>query len=340
MHGAALVVLVSTAALSTGCKIAYPIPRDQIRASMQRYYEATSACAETAPPQRFVHTAHRAGNPLAYARRLNGARPDPPQPALIADLMDLSFGELGLTAIEFDVRSSPLPGEQSVVVVHDPIKPAGLSKTARTYMRANTLRRVLEHFVAQGYYRDGRRLMIELKVPSGPEINAASRMLIDRIAAAVGSVDGHPDAAAIRPSIVFASFNLDALDSMRAALESGAAANCGYYLMATSNQFPQWVFDWFTPLPRFDPSIEQQLTETPWLTGTVFAPKWIDRFVEIFNRINRHRVERELRPLDLHLAIYSETFDDYVKRLGDATSGGERPLDHVAGLVYEVGGDS
>jgi len=335
-----MVLVGLTVAVSTGCQIAYPIPRDQIRASMHRYYEATSACAETAPPQRFIHTGHRAGNPDAYARRLNGARPDPLHPAPMAELMDLSFGELGLTAIEFDVRSSPLPGDQSVIIVHDPIKPGSLSETARTYMSANTLRRVLEHFVERGYHRAGHRLLIELKVPSGPEMDTASRMLIDRCAAAVGSLDGHPDVDAIRPAIVFASFNLDALDSMRAMLESIAAADCGYYLMATSNQFPQWIFDWFTPLPRFDRSIEQQLTETPWLTGTVFAPKWVDRFVEIFNRINRDRVEHGLRPLDLHLAIYTESFDDYVRRLGAATSSGDRPLHHVAGLVYEVGGDS
>ena len=170
-------VLVGLAvAVSTGCQIAYPIPRDQIRASLPRYYDATSACAETAPPQQFVHTGHRVGNPDAYARSLNGARPDPPQPAPIADLMDHSFGELGLTAIEFDVRSSPLPGDQSVVVVHDPIKPGSLSEVARTYMSANTLQRVLEHFVAREYYLAGYRLLIELKVPWGPELDAASRI--------------------------------------------------------------------------------------------------------------------------------------------------------------------
>ncbi len=335
-----LVGLAVAVAASTGFQIAYPIPRDQIRASLPRYYDATSACAETVPPHQFVHTGHRVGNPDAYARRLNGARPDPPQPARIADLMDHSFGELGLTAIEFDVRSSPLPGDQSVVVVHDPIKPGSLSETARTYMSANTLQRVFEHFVAREYYRAGYRLLIELKVPWGPELDAASRTLLDRTAAAVRSLDEHPDVDAIRPSIVFASFNLDALESMREALKSSATADCGYYLMATSNQFPQWVFNWFTPLPRFDGSIERQLTETPWLTGTVFSPRWVDRFVEIFNRINHDRVEGGLRPLDLHLAIYSETFDDYVRRLGEATSDGDRPLRHVAGLVYEVGGES
>ena len=323
--------VLAVAAACAGCTTTYPISRDNVSWWTQRYYEATSAFADTTRPDQFIDTAHQVGSPEHYARRLDGKRPVPEQPADIADLMDVCFGELGFTAIEIDVHPSPLPGDLSVVVVHDPIKPGSLSQAARRYMRENTLTRVLRHFVARGYHREGRRVFIELK--------DADRKLIEGTAAAVTAFDGEADAALIRASIGFLSFNFQALAGLQAVLCSKETEGCGhgYYLMSTSNRFPSWVFDWFTPLPRFDDGVAERLATTSWLTGTVFAPHWIDGFVQSFNGINRDRAEHDLPSLELHLAVYTEPFDDYVERLRKESLDGANALRHVVGLVYELG---
>ena len=58
-----------------GCKLSYPIPRDDVEAWTTRFYETTAEYAEAAPPERFAFTGHMAGHLSAYPNRLCQADP-------------------------------------------------------------------------------------------------------------------------------------------------------------------------------------------------------------------------------------------------------------------------
>lgn len=322
-----------------GCAT-HAIPQAEICERMDRYYEATAIYADVPQPERFVHVAHRAGNPAKFARSLDGRNPDRQQPADVVDLMDHCFGVLEMTAIEIDVQPSPLPNDRRVIVVHDRIRADRLSESGRRYMRDNTLRRAIEHFVAQGWPAQGRGLLIELKAEYESKkkgrLDEETLELISRITDAIADVvEVLPDPAPARSSIGFIGFSYHALDQLHSNLGDGYH----YYLTATSNQFPRWIFDWFTPFPRFDDAVVERLATTPWITGTVFAPRWISKFVETFNAVNERRAVQGLRHLEIILAVYPESFDDYVERLRKATTDGTVPLAHVTGLVYELSDD-
>jgi hypothetical protein len=321
-----------------GCA-AHAIPQSEIGEWMDRYYEATGIYADVPPPERFVHVAHRAGSPAKFARSLDGRNPDRQQPTDVVNLMDHCFGVLKMTAVEIDVQPSPLPNDRSVIVVHDRIRADRLSASGRRYMHDNTLRRTIEHFVKQGWPAQGRGILIELKAEyeskKRGQLDEETLEMISRITDTIADVvEGLPDPAPVRASIGFLGFSYHALDQLHANLGDGYR----YYLTATSNQFPRWVFDWFTPLPRFDEAVVKQLATTPWITGTFFSPRWISKFVETFNAVNELRAARGLQHLEIIMAVYPESFDDYVERLKKATADGTVPLTHVTGLVYELSG--
>jgi hypothetical protein len=318
-----------------GCRFSYEIPRAEAGEWMQRYYDATAPYAEIDPD--YHRVGHRAGNIGRYATNINGRTTKPADPASINSLMDEGFREIGLTALELDLRSSPLPDDTSVVIVHDDIKTGGLSDTATAYILGNTLETLFEHFLAQGYEREGRFLMLELKIPHrlDGELDEESLEILRRTAASMRSFADHPRSEALFASVGLATFSYAALELLRS--EIGEELGCKYYLMGTSNRFPSWIFEWFAHIPRFDDDIETYLAETPWITGTVFSPRWIRQFREIFNDINDRRVSAGLPPLELHLAIYSEAFEDYEKLIARATNDGDDPLRYVKGFVFEIG---
>ena len=103
--------------------------------------------------------------------------------------------------------------------------------------------------------------------------------------------------------------------------------------------FPVALIDWFTPLQHFSDAFVDQLVATPWLTGIIFAPRWVRGFVEKLNGVNRDRAENGLTPLTPHMAIYTESFERYVRSMREGTSDGAEPLAHVNGLVYELSSD-
>ncbi len=322
-----------------GCAV-HTVPQAEIGEWRDRYYEATASCADVPPPEQFIHVAHQAGNPAKFARNLDGRDRQRPEPADVTDLMDHCFNVLEMTAIEIDVQPSPLPDDPSVIVVHDRIRADRLSESGRRYMRDNTLRRAIEHFVTQGWPGQGRGLLIELKAEYESKkkgrLDEPTLELIGRVTDAVADVvEGLPDPVPVRSSIGFLGFSYHALEQLHARLGDGYR----YYLTATSNRFPWWMFDWFTSLHRFDDAFIEHLATTPWITGTIFAPRWISKFAETFNAINELRAAQGLRHLEVIMAVYPESFDDYVKRLKKATADGTVPLAHVTGLVYELSDD-
>ncbi|TDJ58415.1 MAG: hypothetical protein E2O40_01515 [Planctomycetota bacterium] len=330
-------VLITAIAIAAcgGCRFSYAIPRAEAGEWMQKYYDATSPYAEIDVDHHRI--GHRAGNVKRYAHNLNGRTTTPADPACVNSLMDEGFREIGLTAVEVDLRSSPLPDDTRVVIVHDKIKAKPLSDTAIAYMRNNTLESLFDHFLAQGYERDGRLMMLELKIPHRPdgELDEQSIEIIRRTATTIRSFDDHPQRKRLMASISFLTFSFEGLKLLRA--EIGPDHGCGYFLLSSSNRVPSWIFDWFAGIPRFDDKIERTLAETPWITGTIFAPRWIRHFRQIFNEINDRRRAAGLRPLELHLAIYSEPFAEYRKLIARATNDGEDPLRNVKGLFFEIG---
>lgn len=297
----------------------------------KRYDQATRANSEAAPVGSFLHIGHRAGSFEEYARTINGELPT--RPRAVTELMDLSFTELGLNAIEIDVRRSPLEGDTSAVVVHDRISPGDLSRTAREYIRANTLSGLLRHYLAKGYHVQGKRIFVELKASNAAKLDVEARESIDRTAAALTTtLQGRADAETARRHVELISFNQHALEHARQALGTAAKAH-KLHLILTSNRHPEFTYQLIrSDLRPVDASLVSWLGKTSWVNGVLFDPRYVEGFASLFNRLNRKRERRGLAPLALHLSTYSHDFAGFVERLSAA---GQR-LRHVRGLVYEV----
>ena len=331
----ALILLAVAGA--AGCKHSYPIASDGLASWKQTYYDATSAYADMAPPERFVHTGHQAGSYREYARTVKTTTVRPREARDVVDLMDQSFNGLGLTAVELDVQLARLPQGPAVVIVHDEIHRHELEGRALEYAGANTVERILDHFVDQGYHRQGRHVYFELKSRHGWDAPLADKTIemLNRLAAVIATYDRHPEARRIRRSIGFFAFSYEALHYLHIALDGDGPARYSYFLMATSNRFAEWTFQW-TVLPPFNERVQEILATTPWISGTVFAPRWINRYGPIFNGINASRLEQGLKPIDLYFALYAESYENYVAGLKRQTNGGADRIGHVSGFVYEI----
>lgn len=292
-----------------------------------RYRAEVAAVAEAAPVGSFVHTGHRGGSFEEYAKTLHAGRPPTWKP--VTALMDRAFDTLGLTAIEVDLRPSPLD-DRAVVVVHDPVDGARLDDAGRRYVERSTVRRVVRAFLDRGRHRRGQRLVFEIKAPR-EGLDEASRQTVDRLARALNELlGGRPDEALARGALDLISFNHGALVRLHRALGPTGAGH-GLFLIVTSNQFPEWVFR-LGPQPPFSAGLQARLREVPWLRGVYFDPRFVDGFARLFNGISEDRQARGLRPLELHLSTFSYRLGDLVDRLADQP---ER-LRHVRGLIYEI----
>jgi hypothetical protein len=303
------------------------LPRRELPTWTQRFALATHTHADVAPGSSLLHIGHRAGSYEEYAKNLAGdldhARP-------VTELMDLSFGELGLNVIELDVRSSPIEGDEHAVVVHDRIAPGALTVDAREYIRQNTFEALVRHYVSQGYHRQGKRLFVELKAAEASGVDPEGRSAIERVAAALTRVlKGRADAARVRSHIELISFNRFALAHAR---ETLGAEHC-LHLILTSNRHPGFALELVRPdLRALDEGVTAWLAKTPLLSGVFFDPRYVEGFAALFNGINRRRGERGLSPLAVHLSTYSHDYAGFVERLAGA---GQR-LRNVRGLIYEV----
>ena len=324
-----LFVALLALALSTLVPSWKSLPRGELPEWTKRFGKAIRAHSDAAPAS-LLHIGHRAGSFEEYARNLDGelehARP-------VTELMDMSFGPLGLNAIEIDVRSSPIEGDTRAVVVHDRIDPAALSTSARDYIDANSVTRLLRHFVQKGYHRQGKRLFVELKASNASGLDAEGRAAIDRTAQALETtLRSRSDASLVRKHVELISFNRFALEHARKAL--GAAAPLHrLHMILTSNQHPDFTYELIREdLRALDDTLTTWLSGTPLLNGVLFDPRYVDGFATLFNRINAKRKARGLDPLDLHLSTYSHDYLGFVERM---SATGQR-LRNVRGLVYEV----
>ncbi len=340
--GAALGAALAVAPLA-GCQ-SVSISPEQLASAKERYYAAASLYGRTTSADDFIHAGHRGGAVDEFADRLSGAELDPPNPRDVVALMDRSFGELGLTAIEIDVQPSPLD-DAAVVVAHGRIDGADLTEPARRYIRRNTLASVLDHFVAKGWHARGRRLLIELKAPYGhgrpDELADHTVELISRTAVVLTRFDDRPDALAIRRAISILSFHPIALARLHAAVAAarepdaaGPGGDHGWLLLLTSNQFPRFFFRMST-LPPLDASSEEHLVE-PWLTGTILDPIWIDEVGRLLRRVQQRRRRAGLAPLDVLFGTYSSDLEEWAAALAKATWDGAHPIENVRGVVYEI----
>lgn len=305
------------------------LPRAELSQWTKRFAKATRAHSDVAPVGSLLHIGHRAGSYEEYARTLEG---DLSHVRRVVELMDMSFGPLGLNAIEIDVRSSPLEGDESAIVVHDRI--AGeLSAHAREYIGANTLRGLLRHYVRRGYHRQGKRLFVELKAPDAAGLDAEARAAIDRTVAALETtLRQHADAKLVRSHVEFISFNRHALKYARKALGAAAPLHRLHMILTTNQQAGAALAVIRGDLAVLDSTQTAWLADTSLLSGILFDPRYVDDFTSLFNGINRQRTERGLSPLALHLSTYSHDYPSFVARLA---AEGKR-LRHVRGLVYEV----
>ena len=306
-----------------------PLARRHMPRWTQRFAKAAEAHSELrTPPEGLIQIGHRAGSFEEYAKSVD----DLESKRSVNELMDLSFGELGLNAIEVDVRSSPLD-DVKAVVVHDAIAPGELSVAARKFIRANSVAAVLRHFVAKGYHRQGKRIFFELKASDATRLDPDAKAAIDGTAAALEAIlRGRTDAALVRRHVELISFNQHALEYASVAL--GAAAPLHrLHMILTTNQHSKLLFETVrSDLRVLDEAVTAWLAKTPLISGVFFDPRYVDGFAGLFNGINERRTCRGLAPLALHLSTYSHDYAEFVERLKAAG----QPLKNVRGLVYEV----
>jgi hypothetical protein len=301
--------------------------RGEFPAAVGRYHAAVAEVTEAAPAGSFLHTGHRGGNYQAYAKNLQRGLPE--RPLSLAVLMDEAFEELGLTAIEIDVRPSPLEGGEALVV-HDIVDGAALNTVGRDYVLQNTVRKTVEYFLAREHHLLGRRLVFEIKAPR-EGLDASAEQAVDRTARTLNEVlTGRADEAAARGALDLISFNHLALVRLHAALGASAAGH-GLYQIVTSNQYPEWLYAISTQ-PPLNAQRLAELRETPWLRGVYFDPKFIDGFARLFNGINQARKAAGLGLLEIHVSTYSHDLDGLMARLQADTE----PLRHVRGLMYQI----
>jgi hypothetical protein len=294
---------------------------------------------------------HRGGSYQEYAKNINcGAFPVRTAVRDINDLMDESFARRGVDSIEIDLRTvrgnAAFPG---VYVVHDAIESAHLdnpsSTAAREYLSRNSIDRVIRHFIEAGYYKKGKGLFIELKIPrrslfsnNGP-LDTEERAYVSKTLEAVDgaintAIPSAKERAEVRRRITFISFNLFALEEIQNLM--GDAYNL-HFLAATNRGFAGRIAaarDY--ELNFFNDALADRIAGAEWLKGIWFDPRGMDDCARIFNGIN----ERRAHPFDVCIFVYGLSPDDLVKRMDSYVytdrQGHRRVLEHVKTLMLEI----
>lgn len=303
------------------------ISRSSAQEEMKNYTAVSLRYLKASPLGPLEMLGHRAGSfeeyPLAFA----------PQEHFqdVAVLMDRSFHELKLSAIEIDIRQTSVQGRPLVYVAHDQVTPP-FSRPTMEALERNSLRRVLSHYLARGYQHQGKKIFIEIKTEarpywrSHPAIIASERLLIARAIEEIKNlIHSHPERQKLEKLFNFAGFNFFALE-----YQATLAPEFSSYWIATSNGGVELSLLSLLGLGGLNSFMREHLAQASWLDGVWFDPFWIERYPRVFNQIN----EKRASPLEFYLSTYGFNDSIYAYKLWKNHFSGE--LDHFRGLIFDI----
>ena len=320
-----------------GLKDTFPIRRGApARSIMDEYRSRLRPHVGNDGPQHLV--GHRLGAvaryPDSFKKGQTGGGYDG-----VVELMDHGYRVSQLTTLELDVRVLGGDDDEPVVVVtHDPL-PRRLPPAAVAYLEYNSLDNLFRHYVRKGYYRD-RQLAVELKAddpdlaPSwlesllGLDDDRLERAVARTVATLERHVEAHPEAARIRASVEFVSFNFKALKLAHERAGDGYR----YHLIATTNKpglnLIAVLWDDRDPISG---SLIDKVKRADWLTGVWFDPQFVRDAERLFGDIDRARPA----PLELYASTYHT---DGVERFVSYFEKGAGRL-AIAGLIFDLKDD-
>ena len=315
-----------------------------------RYYpmRIVSQAKPEQAPDGVAATATIAGNGALFAAA--EAKP-------VAQLMEQAFKQYGLDAIELDVQilldddrgRSDLAGvANTACILHDPILPDKLAypSPAYDYLRENTLSKLLETFVAQGYHQD-KLLYLDLKSDACCQVSPSR---------APDSCKVYPDllAEVIKPylSDAFASnhgkpwlrvvsFSPHSLFALRDVLDSEQQRHLNFGLIAGYENNLPWPLSIIKrkaanakgPVPLLDDEILEFAASCEWLNQLWFSCKGLSKPVAIFQQLNQRRLAAMLSPLSYSVSHYDVSERHYRRKLSQLAA--KQPLD-IASFMIDI----
>jgi hypothetical protein len=280
-----------------------------------------------------IMTGHAAGSyqeyPVEAGKRLKAKKP-------AAELMIKALSEgTGLDAVEVDVQSDD---RGTVFILHNRIKKkhgeeAGLTKEHR-----------LDGFLgafAKNFKNKNKSVFIEIKCRQAEELETAEFDLVLRTLETVNGMirAGSMSAADAEKSISFISFNLMALETLRALSSSKEFGNIKYrlYFIAGSNSMIGRIGTSVCPQINFlNDDAVKRIAHSKWLTGIWFDPSWVDDYGKIFILMNEERKIAGLPELEYFISTYKSDEakkPSAYKEKFDREAPGFR---NIRGLIFDV----
>ncbi len=352
-----LILVVLVGCSSKGAIFYSPDTRDDIDGYITETLELVNSTGDS-----LEVVFHRAGSIQEYAKNVNehGFRYDR-SPSSVKDvtvLMDRSFNQLEADGIEIDAQT--IDGNQTnknVYIVHDKIDEKNLALMSETYLKNNTLTKVLRHFIkreyfdSQKYRPSGKYIYIELKIPKKrlhlyhSPLNSKQKLyieqIIDELQNTIEYAAGNSNmvAAAIRRHIGFASFNIYALEyANRYSIKQQQDGYRFHFIAGTNRGLIGYLANVFfsTAINYLDDNLKQRVRSHSWLTGIWFDPAGISRIAETFNEINNQREP----PLSLYISTYNlkrqSFFNKLRKDVARTTTDPPTKLENVRGLIFDI----
>jgi len=278
-------------------------------------------------------TGHAAGSyreyPVDAGKRLKSKKP-------AAELMIEALSDgTGLDAVEVDVQSDD---RGTVFILHNRIRKkygeeAGLTKE-------HGLDALLRAF-AKNFKNRNKSVFIEIKCRQAEKLETAEFDLILRTLETINGMvrSGTMSAADAEKSISFISFNLMALETMRALSSSKEFGNMRYrlYFIAGSNSMIGRIGTCLCPQINFlNDDAVKRIAHSKWLTGIWFDPAWVDDYGKIFILMDEERKSAGLPVLEYFVSTYKSGDagkPSAFKEKFDREAPGFR---NIRGLIFDV----
>lgn len=247
-------------------------------------------------------------------------------------LLERAFRTFGMNAVELDVHAIPSELKHltanEVVVVHNQPTWTDIDESAAAceFLKKNTLRRVLDAYVAANRWQTGAKLYIEVKAPEICEpFEGSSPSECTRIGEAIARViEGVPSEA--RKTIAFISFWPRMLDVVHQSLaQKGANVEMHDYVLILGPSSKTWAklaSGEKGNVPPFDQPKKKWLESTPWVTGVWASPsKFASRTLGTdMASINFTRQKANTSCLRVGVSSYQSNPEKFVEQFRQAWS--------------------
>ena len=340
-----------------------PENNDSLKNGIEEYVELVAKLVPGEQSPRLLKIGHMAGSYKQYPKSIDKIeKMNEPVDSLIArgqlqhvaDLIEFSFKDLELDAVEIDVQMGwgRERRKRVIYVTHDPIKqaPDEYSEDVSRYLQSNRLDSVLSKFIESGYFRE-KGLFIEFKCKRHDRLSESDSLVIRGTLNTIADVvksrawKSSEEKEVFLGHVGFASFNLGALveaaryDSIKAIYKDVPNhSRPKLFYIASSNRFVgrlASVLPWTRSLNFLSRKMLKKIAEFRELTGVWFDPCGVKDFVDSFSRkiiSHRSRLPNPPPPLEFHISTYKLGKGEFEKRI--LREKGQ--MEAVKGMVFDI----